>query len=438
MKNKKALMDGEIMKAKAPVSISETKRAWSTFPRGHWMRTQRPAGCNEAPAKTIVQEERNETSFQPLDEYVRTSLRDLLESTNNQEERDQYLLALASFFASSASQDAKLARLRILMTLVTPKEASWQLDNVVIKATLHFLTRRMFVWMYPEHSARVLLWELRAMCLWEIERRSFIVRGSEVTAGCIFGAARLVEYGLASSVPLIHGGLDFAGTQVKTLLTPQQPLMNTRDQVVTRTYTDAAKRATDGVRQTVRWTAFSLRDASIESIHNMARKFEQGQLGERLVPDQGHRELLLAAGKVGLATLGAAAIVGEATFDTTRAVAQKVSFVTADVVRYKYGENAGRMVEDASHTTGNILRTAAHIAYFEASVLAKAVAKNAGRGQEDWSPPDLTGLEPAIWKGSLHALEASRIIAPMSELELQSATKNAGEMKKTTDSSLSS
>jgi hypothetical protein len=108
---------------------------------------------------------------------------------------------------------------------------------------------------------------------------------------------------------------------------------------------------------------------------------DQEGLGEKLVPNEGHRNMLVAAGTVGIASLGAAAIVGEAVFETTKAVAQKSALVAADVVRHKYGESAGRVVEDASHTTGNILRTVAHVAMLETTVLAKAVGKNACKVQ---------------------------------------------------------
>jgi hypothetical protein len=300
----------------------------------------------------------------------------------SQDEHDQHVHALASYFASSVSYDSKLARLRTLMTLVTPHDASWQLEDSVLKDTLRFLTDRNFDWPHPEHSAHVILLELRAMCLYEKEGQSLVVQGGDVAAGCIVGAARLVEHGLAASVPLIHCGLDLAGNQVKKLVTPEQePPFSPRAHVVTKTYTDAAKRATNGVRETARWTAHSLRDASTDSIHRIAQLLDQEGLGEKLVPNEGHRNMLVAAGTVGIASLGAAAIVGEAVFETTKAVAQKSALVAADVVRHKYGESAGRVVEDASHTTGNILRTVAHVAMLETTVLAKAVGKNACKVQ---------------------------------------------------------
>jgi hypothetical protein len=269
------------------------------------------------------------------------------------------------------------------MTLVSPQDALWQLEDSVLKDTLRFLTDRNFDWPHPEHSAHVILLELRAMCLYEREGQSLIVKGGELAAGCIIGAARLAEHGLAASVPLIHCGLDLAGNQVKKLVTPaqQEPPFTPRAHVVTRIYTDAAKRATDGVRESAEWTAHSIRDASTDSIQMIAQLFDQERLGEKLVPNEGHRNVLVAAGTVGIASLGAAAIVGEAVFETTKAVAQKSALVAADVVRHKYGESAGCMFEDASHTTGNILRTVAHIAMLETTVLAKAVGKNACKVQ---------------------------------------------------------
>lgn len=390
------------------------------------------------PAPTAQQQDNSKSpprkSLPNVPIHVLTSLSVVMGATNaSQEERDLHVHALASYFASSVSYDSKLARLRTLMTLITPEDASWQLGDSVLKDTLRFLTDRNFDWPYPEHSAQVVLLELRAMCLHENERRSLIVKGGEVAAECIVGAARLVEHGLASSVPLIHGGLDLAGGQLKNLLTPEkEPLLTPRDLVVTRTYTEAAKRATNGVRETARWTAHSIRDASTDSIHWIAQRFDQEQLGETLIPNEGHRNVLVAAGTVGIASLGAAAIVGEAVFETTKAVYQKSASVTADVVRYKYGESAGQIVEDASHTTGNILRTLAHVAMLETTVLAKAVGKNvckiqAQRSQEgDESLVENNSLGKVVSPESYQCPVTTTFVEQMNEVKTSAEKSTTG------------
>lgn len=339
------------------------------------------------------------------------------------DERDEQIQSIASFFASSISQTAKLKRLRILVALVTPEEASWQLRESILRDTLRFITCRTFDWPYAEHTAHVLLLELRAMCLYEMERQSLIIQSSQVVAGCIFGAARLVEAGLTCSVPIIHLSLDLAGNQAKRYMIPatipSTPL-NTRNQIVTRTYTNVAKRATGGLLVTTKWAVSSIRDASTDRIHYLAHRMDQEQWGQRLIPHEGHRNVLVAVGTVGIASLAAVAIVGEAVVSTTASVAIKSAEVTASVVRYKYGEHAGQIVEDASQTTGNIVETTAAFALLELSVLTRSVAKNTIKvqatriheGEEEESTIDndnddlLTVLEAGSFESRLQKIES--------------------------------
>ncbi|KAI2489567.1 hypothetical protein MHU86_25013 [Fragilaria crotonensis] len=91
--------------------------------------------------------------------------------------------------------------------------------------------------------------------------------------------------------------------------------------------------------------------------------------------------VLMAVGRVGIATFGAAAVVGEAVLETTKSVSQKTVSVTADVVRHKYGDQAGQIIQDGCDTTGNILTTIANVAMLESRVWSKSVAKNAGKVQ---------------------------------------------------------
>lgn len=300
------------------------------------------------------------------------------------DERDEHVHSLACYFASSVSKEAKLKRLKLLISLVTTEESCWQLLDSILRDTLRFLTDRSFDWPHEQHTAHVVLIELRAMCLYEMERQSKLVKSSQVAAGCIFGAARLVESGLTGSIPIIHVVLDLAGLQAKQCLTPasaplsssQKTRTMTREVIVTKTYTDMAKRTTSSVCETAQWTANTIRDASTERIRSLAQKCEERRLGEVLIPNEGYRNALVAAGTVGIASLGAAAIVGEAIVTTTASVACKSAAVTADVVRYKYGDHAGQVVEDASHTTGNVLKTVASVTMLETTVFAKSVAKN--------------------------------------------------------------
>jgi len=102
-----------------------------------------------------------------------------------------------------------------------------------------------------------------------------------------------------------------------------------------------------------------------------------------MVPDDNQREVLTVAGKVGIASLGAAVIVSEAIVDTTSQVINKTVSVTADVVSHKYGNCAGQIIKDTSATTGNILRTIGHLAGLNPNPegVTKMVAKKASKDQ---------------------------------------------------------
>jgi hypothetical protein len=114
-----------------------------------------------------------------------------------------------------------------------------------------------------------------------------------------------------------------------------------------------------------------------------AKRFDHEKLGQKLIPDQDHRDVLAAAGKVGIASLGASMVVGEAIYDTTKAIAQKTASVTADVVRHKYGDAAGQIIQDTSDTTGNILDAVARVTLLEARVFSKSIMKSTGKQQFD-------------------------------------------------------
>jgi len=291
--------------------------------------------------------------------------------------RDHCTDRLALFLAQP-KQHSKLAVVRTLMVLCTPLDQSWQLEEGCLKETLQFVTDRSHDWVFAEHSEHVLLWELRAKCcrFQELPTESrleieHVVRGSHVVAEYIASAAQWVERGLRWSVPHLEGGLELAGSSVKSVLTPSVANVST----VATSCSSAAKHATDGVRETTRRTVHGIRDVSTRTVQ---RAVESVQL-DRIVPSQDHRDVLCAAGTVGMAGLGAAAIVGEALYETTRAVSQKTVAVAADIVRYKYGDAAGQVVQDTSDAADNICRTMAHFSMLK--VVAKSVAKNASKNQ---------------------------------------------------------
>jgi hypothetical protein len=301
--------------------------------------------------------------------------------------RDDCVECAALYLISiNHSYHSKLGCIRTLMILTSPKEALWQIEEGCLKETLNFLVDRAHDWAFPEHTEALLLWELRAICLWFLDLSEKVnrldvddvIKGSEVAAANIAGAAKWVEQGLKCSVPVIHIGLETAGDQLKGMITPTTGFENA---ATVANYTSAAKVATTGVREKAQKAADGIRDISVLGIHVAAKKFEEKQIGRTLVPDQNHRNVLVAAGRIVIATFGAAAVVGEAVFETTDSITRKTISVTADVVSYKYGDQVGQIVQDGCDTTGNILTTITKFAMLEGRVLTKAIAKNAGKVQ---------------------------------------------------------
>jgi hypothetical protein len=295
-----------------------------------------------------------------------------------------------------------LACIRLLMTLRSPIEAGWQLQESVLENTVRFVTERSYQWEYIDHSDQVLLWELRAICLCEQERlvadnaeqqqqqlspldeltRMQIQRGGEFTAAAISAGARLVEQGLEHSTNMVTSGIGETGGLLIQVLTPQdEPFLDqqTKSGVVTLVYTGAAVRVTDDARTATKGLMLGLCKASTVGLKVAATKFQEEGLGEKLMPHAESRMVMSAVAEVGMATLGAAAIIGESVYNSTSAVIKKTAEVTADVVQHKYGHSAGQVVRDTSDTAGNVLRTIATVTALKGKVLTKAIAKDAGK-----------------------------------------------------------
>jgi hypothetical protein len=295
----------------------------------------------------------------------------------------EHISSVAVFLAIGRSpRELKLAALKILMTSLSPVEASWQIQESVIDDTLVFLTRRSVEWEYMEHTETIILWELRAMCLRQIEqeqkRVDRVASTGDTAAVYIATGATLMQAGMARSVPAISQKIDTAGKHIKGMIkSDEYPLMMSRNAVVAMVYSDAAKRASEGARETTFQTVVGIRDASARGLNAVARKFDNSKLAESLPPEG--REVMKAVGKVGMATIGAAAVVAEAMVDTSREVIEKTASVTADVVKHKYGTSAGQVVKDAGDTATNVFRALTHVAMLEGSVAAKALVTDSGK-----------------------------------------------------------
>ena len=292
----------------------------------------------------------------------------------------EHISTVASYLSlGRAKRELKLALLKTLMSCLSPIEAKWQLQDTIIEGTLDFLTGGSNEWEFLEHTEMTLIWELRAMSLRKIEREqerlACVANTGDVAAIMICAGAKLVESGMTRNAEAISDHIQTAGKHMKRRIKPgDYPLMLDRDAIVALTFSDAAKRASESAREGTRRAVCGIRDASTRGVQMVASKFEDGKLAENVPPQS--LEVIKAAGKVGIATLGAAAIIGEALIETSRTVAQNTAVVAADVIEHKYGTSAGKVVSDAGETAGNLLRTVGNVAMFEGTMVAKMAAKN--------------------------------------------------------------
>lgn len=294
----------------------------------------------------------------------------------------EYISAVAAYLSvGRAKRERKLAVIQTLMTCLSPAEASWQVRDAIIEGTLDFIIiRSNEEWEFMEHTETMLIWELRAMSLRlldrEQERVALVAKTGDTAAIVISAGARLMEEGMTRSGTALSSKIEDAGVQVKGHLKANDyPLMMDRDAVVALAFSDAAKRASAGAKESTKLAMDGIRDASSRGIQMVASKFEEGNIGESLPPEG--REALMAAGKVGLATIGAAAIVGETLLETSRLVMEKTGKVASDVVEHKYGTSAGKVASDANETAANILRTIGSVAHLsETGTFAKTIASD--------------------------------------------------------------
>lgn len=143
--------------------------------------------------------------------------------------------------------------------------------------------------------------------------------------------------------------------------------------------TDASVQTTDSIRRGAETAAFGVRDFSTRKIHDASEAWKEMELGRHIIPDDDVRETVVATGKVGMATLGAAALLTESIFNTTKAIAQTSVDVASQVANHKYGEDAGKLVKNTGVTSGNVLRTITHVGMLEAQVLTKVIVKNTAK-----------------------------------------------------------
>ena len=246
---------------------------------------------------------------------------------------NENLQVVASYLVRRThKRDLKLHALRTLMMCLSPLEASWQVCDPVIEGTLDYLLGEV-QWEFMEHTQMDLILELRAICLGQIERErqrvARVGRTGDIAAVLISAGAKIIEAGIQSSESMLSNQLEAAGDKLKRTVRPQAyPLFMDRDAIVALCWSDAAKRASASAKIGSRKAVMKLRDVSNRGLEAVADQLakENSALEQKLPPEGS--EALRAIGKVGMASLGAAAVVGEALVESSRVVVKKTSVVS--------------------------------------------------------------------------------------------------------------
>jgi hypothetical protein len=320
---------------------------------------------------------------------------------------DEHVSRVACFFSTGRdSRHLKLEALNTLnMCLLTPSSSSSSSSSsipvtndhernsdVEAEGMFNFLTARNKEWdICSEHyqsGAITLVYEIRAKCLRELdlerERIRRVADNGENTAVLIATGAKLVEFGIQKSNKAIEGRISKAGNKMKNWIDvdDQHRMVDRRDAVIVKAFAGSTKRASEYARKITKLGAQNTIDATLSGLYTIGNKFEEGGLTEKLSPES--REIIKAAGRVGMASVGAIVMVSEAVMETGRSVSAKAAEVTVDVVGHKYGQAAGEVAKDAADTYTNVWETMGNVTLIgSGSNLAKTVAGNAGKEQID-------------------------------------------------------
>jgi hypothetical protein len=217
-----------------------------------------------------------------------------------------------------------------------------------------------------------------------------IIAAGDAISGHIFTAAKFVQGGLDKYiVPTVIQGIEAVGEIVINNTEPKVESEDESDKEQEKEeeddmkefldLTDASVKTTDSIRRGTRSVVYGVRDFSTRKVQSATDAWKEKQLGKQMIPDDDVRETVVATGKVGMATVGAAVLLTESIFEITKAIAQTSVKVASEVATHKYGEDVGKLVNNTGVASGNVLRTITHVGMMEAQVLTKAVASNTAK-----------------------------------------------------------
>jgi len=352
--------------------------------------------------------------------------------SNNMELRDEHVSKLASIVSTGRHpRPLKLGVVQALyeMCLSEPREGNNH-DTTNPRTTneteagaeklYEFLTTRAMEW--EDHGvvessslvAVALVYELRSKCLRNIEAERDRIRSvtdtGDSTAVLIATGAKIVEFGIQKSNKAMEGQISSAGKKMKGWIDDSSSPANggagdetipaaatnnnnnnnteeksniERDAVVVRAFSGSTKRASEYARQSSKRVAQSTVDTTLSGLYTIGTKLEESSARiDALSPES--REVIRAAGKIGMASVGAVAVVAEAFIETSRSLSSKAVGVTADIVGHRYGSVAGEVARDAADTYTNVLQTVGNVTLASnGSKLVKTAAKSAGKKKID-------------------------------------------------------
>jgi len=328
---------------------------------------------------------------------------------------DEHVSRLASFISTGRdARHLKLAFVRTLyeMFLSSPENEvhAGKIKNagthVGAERLYEFLTNRAREWDEDFTNklsvlAIGLVYEIRAKCLRNLDLETDRIRSvtdkGDNTAVIIAMGAKVLELGIQKSNKAIEGQISNAGQKMKAWIDDfnvksehqsegeSRIMLNTsdRDAVVVRAMSSSTKRVSEYAKERSNRVAQSTLDTTLSGLYTIGNKVEEStDMIDQLSPET--REMIKAAGKIGIASVGAVALVAEAVIETSRSLSSKTVGVTADIVGHKYGSVAGEVARDAAETYTNVLQTMGNITLASnGSKLVKTAAKNAGKNQID-------------------------------------------------------
>jgi len=322
---------------------------------------------------------------------------------NNMPSHDEHTSRLASFL--STGRDARQLKLELVRTFYkmchsTPKNTNNRHVHSSSSQLYEFITDRKHEWDENltenlSSEAISLVYEIRAKCLrnldLERDRIKSVTDKGDNTAVIIATGAKILELGIQKSNKAIEGRIYSAGKKVKGWIDkvnvddhePKQKSLDNRDTVVVRAISGSTKRASELAMESSKCVAQSTLDTTISGLCTIGNKVEESADKIDQISPEG-REIIKAAGKISIASVGAVALVAEAVIESSRSLSSKTVGVTADIVGHKYGSVAGEVARDAADTYTNVLQTMGNITLVSnGSKLVKRAVKNAGKNQID-------------------------------------------------------